>query len=145
MFTKNNLPTVLTITLLVLTTGVLFWYGQSKIQQAQDIQTTIIAWENLNSQIDLPFTKSNNLNLVIKNLESQKNTYQIKFLLNNKIIDSQKIEVQAKQKITIQPTEKTLNEIEKLVAGNKEMLYQVKITWGKKNSETLGKWLEINE
>ena len=142
LLTKKNLPALLTIGILTFTVGILFWYGQNKIQEAQDIQTTIVAWENLDNQITAPITRISNLNLFIQNLQSQKNIYQLDFIVNNEVVDSQKIEVRAKQKITVQPTKKTLDKIKELVSENKEILYQIKVAWKEnKEGEILGKWV----
>ena len=158
MQTKKNLTSILTITLLIFTVGILFWYGDKKIKQASDINSTVIAWENLSNSY--PLCKGNqnsrndnfegflcnnkNLNLTIHNITPKSNTYKIKWLLSDKIIDSQEIKIN-RQKEIISPTEKVLSEIVALSKDDKkEILYQVEISWGKNKMETIGKWLAIS-
>ncbi len=154
LFTKQNIPSILTIALLILMVGILFWYGDKKIQDANNINSTVLAWENLST---------GNQNLSIKNITADKISYKIDWLLNAKVIDSQKVEISAKDKKIIFPTKKVADELATLLnissteefsqdKSSKDTLYQVKITWnttpkadqrtGKHKTETLGKWLK---
>ncbi len=163
LFTKQNLPSILTIALLILTVGTLFWYGDKKIQNANNINSTVLAWENLSnshplykrgqSSRDENFGGfSGNLNLSIKNITANKISYKIDWLLNEKVIDSQKVEISAQDKRIIPPTKKVAAELATLLntsstkefpqdESSKDTLYQIKITWGKNKTETLGKWI----
>ena len=174
LFTKKNLPSILTITLLILTVGFLFLYGNSKIKKAENINSTVLAWENLSTDyhplhkgghpslhegMDGRFSK--NLNITIQNITSKKVTYKVDWLLNEKTIDSQEVEISAQNKKIIPPTKKVMDELAALLETTPEdessvnktsnnTLYQVKITWnttpkadqrtGKHKTETLGKW-----
>ena len=146
MKTKLDSLTIFVIASLIFTVGFLFWYGNKQIKKANDIQSTIIAWENLNAKINLPIENNNNLNLVIQNLETKKNAYQIEFLLNNQVINSQKIEILPEHKKIIQPNKQILTKIShisKQQNRKQDILYQVKIIWNQgKNSEILGKWIK---
>jgi hypothetical protein len=146
---KQNLPSILTITLLVLTVGFLFLYGNSKIKKAENINLTVLAWENLSNN----HNSSENLNLSLKNITDNKISYKIDWLLNEKTIDSQEIAISAQDKKIIPPTKKVANELATLLNASsikefsqdkfsKDTLYQIKITWDKHKTETLGKWLK---
>ena len=144
---KSNLPSILTITLLILTVGFLFLYGNSKIKKAENINSTVLAWENLSNN----HNSSENLNITIQNITSEKITYKIDWLVNEKTIDSQGVEISAQNKKIIPPTKKVIDALNTL--SNKSTLYQVKTKWnttpkadqrtGKHKTETLGKWLKI--
>ena len=146
MKTKLDFLTTFVIISLILTVGLLFWYGSKQIKNANNIQSTIIAWENLNNQINSLLENNNNLNLIIQNLETKKNTYKIKFLLNNQVINSQKIEILPEHKKIIQPNKQILTKmshISKQSNQQQNILYQIKIIWNQdKNSEILGKWIK---
>jgi hypothetical protein len=166
MFTKKNLPAILTVALLILTIGILFCYGNAKIKKAENINSTVLAWENLSTSYPLckggqtehsPVSNSRdenlggflcdkkNLNLTIKNITATKTSYEIKWLLNEKVIDSQKIEVSAQGKKIIPPTKKVADKLATLLNQNQnnQILFQTKTTWNKnKKGETLGKWIE---
>ncbi len=175
LFIKANLPAILTIALLIATVGILFWYGNFKINKANNINSTIIAWENLDNHPlckggqsstrsvgigGFLCKKSSNLNLIIHNATKQEKTYQIKWLLNKKIVDTSEATLVLGTTKTILPTKKVLTSLEELLnngQGNNqdnnqtEILYQVKISWDKNSSqanqqagktETLGKWIK---
>ena len=141
---KSNLPSILTITLLILTIGILFWYGDKKINEATNVNSTIIAWNNLSNN----YPPDKNLNLTIKNITSTKIIYQVNFLLNEKNIDSLEIAIPAQGKSIIEPTKKVVAKLTTLSKNKRndstDILYQVKIIWDKnKKAETLGKWLNF--
>ena len=138
LLTKKNLPAILTVALVTITIGILFFYGNAKIKKAENINSTVLAWENLS-------TSPKDLNFTTKNITPTKTSYEIKWLLNEKVIDSQKIEVSAQGKKIIPPTKKVADELATLLNQNQnnQMLFQTKTTWNKnKKSETLGKWLK---
>ncbi len=137
MFSKTNLPTILPTLLLILTVGILFWYGENKIKEAENINSTVIAWENLQNDLN----NDSNLNLTIQNITPKKNTYTVSWLINKEKIDSQIIVIASQGKKIIPPTKKILAKLTKLSKNKKEVLYQVKINWNTK-TETLGKWLK---
>ena len=147
---KSNLPSILTITLLILTIGILFWYGDKKINKATNINSTVIAWENLDDINLSELTterSSKNLNLTIQNITSKKTIYKVNWLINNKVIDSQEIQPTGQKKKSIPPTKKVVDTLTTLTDKNnrKNILYQVKITWNKsEQNETLGKWIINN-
>ncbi len=137
MSTKTNLPTILTILLLALTTGVLFWYGENKIKKATNVNSTVVAWENLQNDLN----NNSNLNLTIQNITPKKNTYTVSWLINKEKIDSQTVTIVSQDKKIIPPTKKVLIKLMGLSKNKQGILYQVKINWNNK-SETLGKWLK---
>ncbi len=164
MFSKTNLPSTLTTFLLILTVGILFWYGENKIKEAENINSTVIAWENLSNSYPLcevqrmrdkgghpPFREKedggflcdniSNLNLTIQNITPKKNTYTISWLINKEEIDSQTIIITNQGKKIISPTKKVLTKLTELSKNNRKVLYQVKINWNSK-TEILGKWLK---
>ena len=131
---KQNLPAILTTILLVLTTGALFWYGNFKINKAGDVNSTIVAWENLRNT-------PRDLSLNINNATNQEKIYQIKWLLNKKVIDTNEIKLPPKTIKTISPTKKVLTNLAELSNNNQEILYQARISWDQTETETLGKWI----
>ncbi len=146
LFSKTNLPSILLTLLLILTVGILFWYGENKIKEAENINSTVIAWENLQNDLN----NDSNLNLTIQNITNPpkadqsgagKNTYTVSWLINKEKIDSQIIVISSQDKKIIPPTKKVLTKLMELSKNKKEVLYQVKINWNNK-TETLGKWLK---
>ncbi len=144
-----NSLTIFIIVSLLLVTGSLFWYGQNQIELARDIKSTILSWENLTDIITTPLNgnnsdNENNLSLNLQNLNSQEITYQISFILNNKVVDSQEITLSSQEKKRIEPTKKVTDAFSNLLQNNPsgKILYQLKITWGKEK-EILGKWLRL--
>ena len=146
MFSKTNLPSILTTLLLIFTIGILFWYGENKIKEAENINSTVIAWENLQNNSD----NNSNLNLTIQNITNPpkadqprtgKNTYTVSWLINKEKIDSQIIVISSQGKKIIPPTKKVLTKLTELSKNKQGILYQVKINWNNK-TETLGKWLK---
>jgi hypothetical protein len=118
-----------------------------------------LAWENLSTSYPLCkggqnsrdenfggfLCEKKDLNLTIKNITATKTSYEIKWLLNEKVIDSQKIEVSAQGKKIIPPTKKVAAELAALLNQNQnnQILFQTKTTWNKdKKGETLGKWIQ---
>ena len=139
MFSKTNLPTILPTLLLVLTVGILFWYGENKIKKAGNIDSTIIAWENLQNDLN----NSSNLNLTIQNITSQKNTYTVSWLINKEKIDSQTVTIISQDKKILSPTKKVLTKLMELSKNKQGILYQVKVSRSRADkTETLGKWLK---
>lgn len=142
---KSNLLSISTILLLILMVGILFCYGGYKIKQANDVQSTIIAWESLadpNTEGNLENSKNEDLTLLIQNLELQKQIYSLDFLINEKIIDSQRIEISSQHKEIIKPTKKALAKLTELSKTQFDTLYQIKVSWGKNKTEILGKWIK---
>ena len=134
LFSKQNLLSILAIALLVLTIGILFWYGEKTVKNAENVNTTILAWENLSTSHPLcptsPKVTSNkyrsqnsknenlggflcensNLNLIIQNTTSKKIAYKIEWLVNDEVIDS-KIITLGNTKEIITPTKEVLNKL----------------------------------
>jgi len=115
LFTKANLPSILTTILLALTIGALFWYGNFKINKAGDVNSTIVAWENLRNT-------PRDLSLNINNATNQEKIYQIKWLLNKKVIDSSEVKLPPKTSRAISPTKKVLASLAELSNNNQEIL-----------------------
>ncbi len=139
MSIKTNLPSILTTLLLILTIGILFWYGENKIKDAENINSTVIAWENLQKNLN----NDSNLNLTIQNITPKKNTYTVSWLINKEKIDSQIIVIASQGKKIIPPTKKVLTKLTELSKNKQGILYQVKVSRPRADkTETLGKWLK---
>ncbi len=148
MSIKTNLPSILTTLLLILTIGILFWYGENKIKEAENINSTVIAWENLQNNSD----NNSNLNLTIQNITNPpkadqprtgKNTYTVSWLINKEKIDSQTVTIISQDKKIISPTKKVLAKLTELSKNKQGILYQVKVSRPRADkTETLGKWLK---
>ena len=146
LFSKTNLPTILLTLLLILTVGILFWYGENKIKEAGNINSTVIAWENLQNDLN----NDSNLNLTIQNITNPpkadqpgagKNTYTVSWLINKEKIDSQTVTLISQGKEIISPTKEVLAKLTEFSKNKQGVLYQVKINWNNK-TEILGKWLK---
>ncbi len=136
---KTNLPTILLTLFLVLTVGILFWYGENKIKKAGNINSTIVAWENLQNDLN----NSSNLNLTIQNITPKKNPYTVSWLINKEKIDSQTVTIISQDKKIISPTKKVLAKLTELSKNKQGILYQVKVSRPRADkTEILGKWLK---
>ncbi len=158
MSIKTNLPTILLTLLLILTVGILFWFGENKIKDAENINSTVISWENLSNSYPLCKGGQNsrnenfggflcdnisNLNLTIQNITPKKNTYTVNWLINKEKIDSQTVTIISQDKKIISPTKKVLTKLMELSKNKQGILYQVKVSRPRADkTETLGKWLK---
>ncbi len=120
--------------ILVIIVGILFIFGEYKIETGKSGYTTIF-FENLESTVNSKNGNFDSLSFSINNFEDQDNIYKISIFINGEEFDSFERKIASKKDATIIPG---VEMREKVASINSEIDYEVEVKW-KKNKEKIQK------
>ncbi|HHX58352.1 MAG TPA: hypothetical protein GX706_01120 [Candidatus Moranbacteria bacterium] len=116
--------TIILILILTITTGGLFWYGERKIEKTNQAFTAI-GFESLNDESDLTF--------FIDNRKPKNKEYSINYLVNENLIESEKITIPEKSKKIITPNDSILKKIKTASRDQETVNLEIIVKSGEKS------------